>query len=134
MLGREEQATGEVRDTDGAGRHTTITRDLIDLPHAGLIIDTPGIRAVGIWDAEDALRRVFGDIIALASDCRFNDCQHGVEPGCAVQAAVAEGALDHRRLERFVGMRAELVEQAEREAERARRADAGPRRGRKRRR
>ncbi|NNE74619.1 MAG: ribosome small subunit-dependent GTPase A [Acidimicrobiales bacterium] len=128
LLGHEAQATGDVRDADGAGRHTTITRDLIPLPDAGLIIDTPGIRAVGIWDAEDALRRVFGDVIELAGGCRFNDCQHGVEPGCAVQAAVEASQLDARRLGRFVGMRAELIEQAEREAERARRADSGRRR------
>ncbi len=126
LMGDEVQETGEVRDADAAGRHTTITRDLLRLPHGGLIIDTPGVRAVGLWDAEDALHQVFGDIVELVGACRFNDCQHGQEPGCAVMAAVAAGDLDQRRLDRYRAMYDELVEQAQRQEERERKEANNP--------
>lgn len=102
------QDVGEVRGGDQKGRHTTITRDLVKLPHGGLVVDTPGVRAVGLWEGHDALQRVFGDVIELAADCRFNDCAHGVEPGCAVRAAIDQGNMAERRLERFAAMSAEL--------------------------
>lgn len=121
LVGEERQDTTEVRDRDAAGRHTTVTRDLVSLPDGGMIIDTPGVRAVGVWDADDALARVFGDVIELAHDCRFGDCAHGPEPGCAVQAAVASGELDERRLARYRLMVDELAQQAERTRERGRR-------------
>lgn len=114
MLGGEVQETQPVRGRDSKGRHTTITRDLLVLPSGGLLIDTPGIRAVGLWDAHDALRQVFEDIDTLAAGCRFNDCAHGGEPGCAVGEAVAAGDIDPRRLERFIAMSAELHEIDER--------------------
>jgi len=93
-------ATNEVR-SDGKGRHTTVTRELVRLANGALLIDTPGLRAVGLWDAGDALGDAFSDLGALALECRFNDCAHASEPGCAVQAAVAEGVLDPERLESF---------------------------------
>ncbi len=129
LLGDDVQEIAEVRASDAAGRHTTITRDLLLVPGGGVLIDTPGIRAVGIWDAEDALLRVFGDIIDRADDCRFNDCEHDREPGCAVTAAVASGEVDPLRLSRYRLMKAELDEQAERQVERERRKDARGQRG-----
>ena len=86
-----------------------------------MLIDTPGIRASGLWDAQPALLRVFSDITELATACRFGDCSHVVEPGCAVQEAVEQGDLDGFRLERFLRLRAELDEQAARVVERRQR-------------
>lgn len=120
LIGDEAQATGHVRAGDAKGRHTTITRDLLVVPGGGMLIDTPGIRAVGLWDAEDALLRVFGDITETAASCRFGDCAHGAEPGCAVRAALDDGTIDPRRFERFQAMRAELAELEERRIERER--------------
>ncbi|MDH3705617.1 MAG: ribosome small subunit-dependent GTPase A [Acidimicrobiia bacterium] len=128
LVGDERQSTTEVRDGDAAGRHTTVTRDLVALPDGGMIIDTPGVRAVGVWDADDALVRVFDDIIELAHGCRFGDCVHGPEPGCAVRAAVAAGDLDERRLERYQLMVDELAQQADRARERGRRGGGRRRR------
>jgi len=136
LLGESVQETQEVRRGDSKGRHTTITRDLLVLPSGGILIDTPGVRAVGLWDAEDALNRVFTDIITIAEDCRFNDCAHGSEPDCAVRAAVESGEIDHRRLERFGAMAAELAETQRRlvERERSHGSRPRPRRGKGRRR
>ncbi len=93
-------ATTEVR-SDGKGRHTTVTRELVRLANGALLIDTPGLRAIGLWDAGDAIGEAFSDLGALAAACRFNDCAHASEPGCAVQAAIREGGLDPERLESF---------------------------------
>ena len=120
LFGEEAQQTSEVRTGDRKGRHTTITRDLLPLPGGGLVIDTPGVRAVGLWDAEDALVRVFGDINEAATHCRFGDCAHDAEPDCAVRAQVDAGAIDARRLERFRAMVAELAELENRRVERER--------------
>ena len=128
LLGDEAQETGEVRAGDAKGRHTTITRDLRVLPDGGMLIDTPGIRAVGLWDAEDALVRVFGDIAAAAESCRFGDCAHGAEPGCAVRAQLDDGTIDPRRFERFQTMTDELAELEARRVERERARDRRPRR------
>ncbi len=123
LLGDEIQETAEVRGSDAKGRHTTITRDLLLLGSGAMMVDTPGIRAVGLWDAEDALVRVFGDVMELGDNCKFNDCAHGAEPGCAVVAAVEADELDERRLDRFRGMIAELQEQADQQVERERKAE-----------
>jgi ribosome biogenesis GTPase len=93
-------ATQEAR-ADGKGRHTTVTRELVHLSNGALMIDTPGLRAVGLWDAEDALADAFSDVEELALGCRFNDCAHDREPGCAVKEAIDEGRLDAARLESY---------------------------------
>ena len=98
LAGADVLATGAIRD-DGKGRHTSVTRELVPLPWGAVVIDTPGLRGVQLWDAEEGLEAVFSDIVALAENCRFGDCQHRTEPGCAVQAAVADGSLSVRRLE-----------------------------------
>ncbi|MBA0052094.1 ribosome small subunit-dependent GTPase A [Streptomyces sp. AJS327] len=101
---RGPQTVQAIRDGDGKGRHTTSTRDLLPLPAAtggGVLIDTPGLRGVGLWDAEDGVEQSFSEIAALAEECRFQDCQHGDEPGCAVLAAVEDGTLPERRLESY---------------------------------
>ena len=108
LMGSDVQETNEVRRGDAKGRHTTITRDLIVLPTGGFLIDTPGIRAVGLWDARDALEQVFSDITELAVSCRFGDCAHSAEPGCAVRGAVDDGEIDPRRLDRYIAMGDEL--------------------------
>jgi ribosome biogenesis GTPase len=101
LLGREVQEGQAIRDADGKGRHTTTTRDLLPLPGGGVLIDTPGLRGVGLWDAEAGLGQVFSEIEQLAQDCRFQDCSHQSEPGCAVLAALEDGTLQHRRLESY---------------------------------
>lgn len=112
LVGEEVQATTEVRRRDAKGRHTTTARELVLVPGGGVLIDTPGIRGVGLWDAEPAVERVFADVTDLAADCRFNDCSHRVEPDCAVQAAVEAGALDAGRLRRYLRLLDELADQA----------------------
>jgi ribosome biogenesis GTPase len=98
LLGEQRQATGEVREGDGRGRHTTVTRELIALPNGALLIDTPGIREVGLWDGAG---ESYADIEELAATCRFADCAHETEPGCAVREAVdAERIEAWRKLER----------------------------------
>ena len=120
LVGDEVQETRPVRSGDAKGRHTTITRDLLRLPGGGLLIDTPGIRAVGLWDAQDALEQVFADIGLASEGCRFNDCAHAAEPGCAVRAAVEAGEIDERRLDRYRAMAEELAESEQRLVERKR--------------
>ncbi|MBO2457035.1 ribosome small subunit-dependent GTPase A [Actinomadura sp. LCR2-06] len=101
LLGGEVLATGAVRESDGKGRHTTVRRELLPLPGGGVLIDTPGLRGVGLFDAADGLRRAFADVEDLAEGCRFGDCAHMSEPGCAVLAAVADGSLPQRRLDSY---------------------------------
>ena len=120
LMGNPIQETAEVRRGDAKGRHTTITRDLLTLPAGGILIDTPGIRAVGLWDARDALERVFSDVIDLGAECKFRDCAHLAEPSCAVQDAVANDRFDFRRLDRFRAMAEELQESEQRLVERGR--------------
>jgi len=98
LAGREIAATREIREDDGRGRHTTTRRQLHLLPNGGLILDTPGMRELALWDA-DGLDRSFGDIDELAAGCRFGDCAHDGEPGCAVVTAIQAGRLDSERLE-----------------------------------
>jgi len=98
LLGEERQATREVRVGDGKGRHTTVTRELVSLPGGGVLLDTPGMRAVVMIDAQDGIATAFSDVTALAGGCRFRDCTHATEPGCAVTAAVERGDLPTERL------------------------------------
>ncbi|OEV04319.1 ribosome small subunit-dependent GTPase A [Streptomyces oceani] len=98
LLGEQAQEVAAIRDQDGKGRHTTTTRDLLPLPGGGVLIDTPGLRGVGLWEAEGGVSQAFAEIEELAEDCRFHDCAHQSEPGCAVLAAVDDGSLPQRRL------------------------------------
>jgi len=98
LAGNEVMATQDIRAADGRGRHTTVHRELLLLPDGGMIIDTPGLRSVGLYDAAQGLAQVFTDIEELAGHCRFVDCAHDTEPGCAVSEAVASGELPERRL------------------------------------
>jgi ribosome biogenesis GTPase len=97
IVGADRLATREVRG-DGKGRHITTHRELVLLPTGGVIVDTPGLRGVGIWDADEGIKQVFSDIEELAGQCRFADCAHETEPGCAVLGAVEAGELPERRL------------------------------------
>lgn len=99
LHGSEAMEVQAIRDVDGKGRHTTTTRNLLVLPGGGVLIDTPGLRGVGLWDSEAGVGQVFSEIGALAEQCRFHDCGHVSEPGCAVIAAVEDGTLPDRRLE-----------------------------------
>lgn len=122
LVGQEVQRTGEVREGDRKGRHTTTSRELIALPGAGVLIDTPGVRALGLWDAEDGIDEVFADIAELAELCRFTDCAHETEPGCAVAEAIEQGALDVARVTRWRRLVAEVEAQERRRVEHERRA------------
>lgn len=97
LAGHDLLATREIRD-DGKGRHTTTARELVLLPWGAVLLDTPGLRGVQLWDASDGVEQVFADVALLASTCRFTDCGHRDEPGCAITAALADGKLTARRL------------------------------------
>ncbi|MEU1071767.1 MULTISPECIES: ribosome small subunit-dependent GTPase A [unclassified Streptomyces] len=101
LLGADVMEVRATRDVDNKGRHTTTTRNLLALPGGGVLIDTPGLRGVGLWDAETGVAQVFAEIEALAGECRFHDCAHEAEPGCAVLAAIEDGSLPERRLESY---------------------------------
>ena len=109
LLGSERQHVRATRADDERGRHTTTTRELFVLPSGALLIDTPGLRAVGVWDDGSALDDVFADVERLATGCRFRDCRHGGEPGCAVSVAVANGDLDPARLEAMRKLEREIA-------------------------
>ncbi|MFJ1564124.1 ribosome small subunit-dependent GTPase A [Streptomyces erythrochromogenes] len=101
LLGTDVMEVQATRDIDGKGRHTTTTRNLLVLPGGGVLIDTPGLRGVGLFDAEAGVGQVFSEIEDYAAECRFHDCAHEAEPGCAVLAALESGALPERRLESY---------------------------------
>jgi ribosome biogenesis GTPase len=109
LLGEERMATQDIRAADARGRHTTSYRQLVLLPGGGLILDTPGIREVGLIDADAGLGTVFDDIELLATECRFRDCKHGTEPGCAVRSALDAGLLDADRWAHFQKLGRELA-------------------------
>lgn len=121
MAGTPVAATGAVRAGEAKGRHTTTARQLHLLPRGGVLVDTPGIRAVGLWADEAAVAATFDDVESLAGGCRFGDCAHAGEPGCAVTAAVDDGALDPARLEAWRVLRLEAASAARRADEHARR-------------
>ncbi len=91
LLGNERQATSAVREGDQRGRHTTVAAELVPLPGEGWLIDTPGVRALSLWLSGNGIERAFADVFDLMDSCRFRDCKHDQEPGCAVQAAIADG-------------------------------------------
>lgn len=108
LLGEDYQWTDEVNEVTGKGRHSTTARELIVLPGGGLLIDNPGIREVHMWTDETTLRERFADIEELASQCKFHDCKHGTDAGCAIRAALAAGKLDRGRFEGFQKLEAEI--------------------------
>lgn len=110
LMGEEVQVTGKVRQKDNAGRHVTVARRLLDLPEGGAVIDTPGMRAIGVLGAELGLTLTFTEITELAADCRYRDCTHTHEPGCKVIEAVSTGVLTERRLESYRTLAAEVFD------------------------
>lgn len=108
LLGEDRLATRDVREADGRGRHTTTFRQMILLPTGGVVIDTPGIREIQMWDGEEALRHTFDDVEELASRCRFSDCRHTTEPGCAIREAIESGDLDPDRYANYIKLLKEL--------------------------
>ena len=129
LVGSDIQKTTAVRG-DGKGRHTTVSREIIYLPTGGRIIDMPGVRGLGLWDADEGIGAAFSDIEEIAASCRFRDCTHTNEPGCAVRAAVESGDLAAERLESYVRLREESAQVKTRreEAERIRSRRGHPRR------
>jgi ribosome biogenesis GTPase len=110
--------TGEVREWDARGRHTSVHRQLVVRAEGGLIIDTPGMRELSLWETE-GITDAFTDVAAIAGACRFRDCRHETEPGCAVKAATELGTLDPGRLESYRKLQAEQAELERRREERA---------------
>ena len=119
LIGTDIRKTRDVRDSDSKGRHTTTNRELVVLPNGGLLIDTPGMREIQLWDVGTAVRETFDDIDALAGECHFSDCRHREEPRCAVKKAVDEGRLAPERLASYVKLQEELEYLARQQDERA---------------
>lgn len=120
LLGTERLATGEVREADGRGRHVTTSRELVVLPAGGVVIDTPGMRELQMWADEESLKGSFDDIENLAEGCRFRDCVHDSEPGCAVKQAIEDGDLEGKRFTSYKKLKRELDVLAARKDQRAR--------------
>ncbi len=120
LLGEERLRVGAVREYDKKGRHTTSARELIVLPNGGMVIDTPGMRELAMWNDQDGLSKTFDDIEELALGCRFRDCKHQGEPGCAVGQAIEEGRLDAKRLTSYLKLKKELAHMSMRKDQRAR--------------
>jgi ribosome biogenesis GTPase / thiamine phosphate phosphatase len=112
LLGHDLLRTQDVRESDSRGRHTSTARQLVRLPGTGVLIDTPGMRELQLWDTGEAATGAFEDIEELAGGCRFRDCRHQQEPGCAVRAAIAGGDLSPERLENYHKLGAEQAHQA----------------------
>ena len=122
LLGFERQVTAAIREDDAKGRHTTTARQLVGMPSGAWLVDTPGMRELRIGDASIGVQATFEDIEQLAAQCKFRDCRHQAEAGCAVTAAAREGKLDMRRLENYRKLQREaahanatLAERRERE-------------------
>ena len=126
LLDDQVMDTAAVRVGDQRGRHTTVAAQLLRLPGEGWLIDTPGVRAVSLWLSGDGIERAFADVFDLVDDCRFRDCKHDQEPGCAVQAAIADGRVD---LARWESLERLVAEEAALEAEQERFLRRGDRRG-----
>jgi ribosome biogenesis GTPase len=108
LLGEERFRIGDVR-SDGRGRHTTTHRELVVVPGGGVIIDTPGLRELQLWETDDGLDQAFVDVAELIAQCRFSDCQHRTEPGCAIKAALDDGSLPADRWESYQKLQRELA-------------------------
>ena len=122
LVGREVQQTGAVRSGDFKGKHTTTARELVPLSNGTVLMDTPGVRGFGLFDAGEGLGGMFGDVEELAAGCRFADCAHGSEPGCAVREAIDSGVLTERRWNSYLKMQRELAALARRSDVAAQRA------------
>lgn len=109
LAGADLMDTGAIREDDARGRHTTTHRELVVLPSGALVLDTPGMRELGLWDAEEGVAAAFGDIEVLAAACRFGDCSHRSEPGCAVRAALQSGELNEGRWKSYGKLQRELA-------------------------
>ncbi|MCL2085073.1 MAG: ribosome small subunit-dependent GTPase A [Oscillospiraceae bacterium] len=101
LMGQTVMAAGAIREDDGRGRHTTTHRQLFTLPSGAMVIDTPGMRSLGMWDAEEGVSETFHDVEVLLGGCRFSDCRHQTEPGCAIREAVGSGRLSEARWENY---------------------------------
>lgn len=119
LIGEELLRTRGVREWDSRGRHTTTGRQLVIMPGTGVLIDTPGMRELQLWETGEALAGTFGDVEEIAAGCRFRDCRHREEPGCAVRTAVEEGSLAAGRLESYHKLQAEQAYQARMQDQRA---------------
>lgn len=117
LVGSEVQETGRVRERDGKGRHTTVSREMVAVPGGGYVVDMPGVRGLGLWDADAGIGAAFADVEAAAEQCRFRDCKHLDEPGCAVRAAVEAGEIAPERFESYQALRQETATLRERREE-----------------
>ena len=123
LVGDDLLETGETRLSDGRGRHTTTARHLVPIGGGSVVVDTPGLRSVGLLESAEGMGRVFGDVEELIALCRFSDCRHGTEPGCAIDAAVSQGTLEQRRWESYLKLAREQERIARRKASIERRAE-----------
>jgi ribosome biogenesis GTPase len=123
VLGEERQKVTAISGPIGKGMHTTTSRELIALPGGAMLIDTPGMRELHVWADEDALSTTFEDVEALAAQCRFRDCRHQSEPGCAIKAAIEDGSLSPERFRNYLRLQRELSSLARRQSHKARQAE-----------
>lgn len=123
LIGSERQTVKEVREHDDRGLHTTRHRELILMPNGALVLDTPGMRELQLWDADEGIETTFEDIEEIAANCHFTDCKHGNEPRCAVRTAIEKGTLDTSRFENYLKMQRELNHLARRQDQFAQRME-----------
>ena len=109
LVGEDVQETGSVREGDGKGRHTTVSREMVAVPGGGYVVDMPGVRGLGLWDADAGIGAAFADIEKAAENCRFRDCKHENEPGCAVRAAVEAGDIAPERFASYQALKQETA-------------------------
>lgn len=121
LLGQNALKVAQIRESDGRGRHTTTHRQLLSLENGAFLIDTPGVRELALWDVQEGLEQTFADIEELSAQCRFRDCKHDKEPGCAVRAAIDSGQLDAKRFRSYQKMEKEAQYSAMKASQRARR-------------
>jgi ribosome biogenesis GTPase len=112
LIGMEKLKTRVVREYDGKGRHTTSHREMVVLPSGGILIDTPGMRELQLWEGDGGIEEAFEEIESLAATCRFRDCRHGTEPGCAVREALEGGTLDEGRYTSYLKLQREIERQS----------------------
>lgn len=120
LLGRDAQDTNTIKDSDGTGRHTTIHRELFILPNGGILMDTPGIRELQLWGTQEELEANYDDITELARNCKYSDCRHTTDTGCAINTALSDGTLNTTHYANFVKMERELAELATKNTEKIR--------------